>query len=58
MIQLLEKLARDETGQDLAEYGIALSVISVGVILAAQAIAAAVNELWLTGQTAVETVTN
>jgi Flp pilus assembly pilin Flp len=55
MIDLLKQLARDESGQDLAEYGIALSVIGVGVILAAQSIATAVNTLWQDPQTTLET---
>jgi Flp pilus assembly pilin Flp len=54
MIDLLKRLARDESAQDLAEYGIALSVIAVGVILAAQSIASNVNTLWSTPQTTLE----
>jgi Flp pilus assembly pilin Flp len=46
MIDLLKQLARDESGQDLAEYGIALSVIAVGVIVAAGSIADLVDQLW------------
>jgi Flp pilus assembly pilin Flp len=55
MIDLLKQLARDESGQDLAEYGIALSVIAVGVVVAAQAIAVAVNSIWQVPQTTLET---
>jgi Flp pilus assembly pilin Flp len=54
MIDLLKQLARNESGQDLAEYGIALSVIAVGVIVAAQTIASNVNLLWENPQTTLE----
>jgi Flp pilus assembly pilin Flp len=46
MIDLLKHLARDESGQDLAEYGIALSVIAIGVVVAAGSIADFVDQLW------------
>ncbi len=46
MIDLIEKLIRDDKGQDLAEYGIALAVIGAGAGLAAVAIATDVNKLW------------
>ncbi len=46
MINILKKLVRDESGQDLAEYGIALAVIGVGAALAAIAIAGNVSTLW------------
>ena len=55
MTDLLKQLARDESGQDLAEYGIALSVIVLGVVLAAQAIATSVNSLWENGRATLET---
>ena len=44
----LKKLWKDEAGQDLAEYGIALAVIGAGAGLAAVAIAGSVNTLWTT----------
>ena len=46
MLTLIKKLIRDENGQDLAEYGIALAVIGAGAALAAIAIAGDVNKLW------------
>jgi Flp pilus assembly pilin Flp len=46
MLTLIKKLVRDESGQDLAEYGIALAVIGAGAALAAIAIAGDVNKLW------------
>ena len=46
MLALLKRLMREEQGQDLAEYGIALAVIGVGAALAALAIATDVNTLW------------
>ena len=54
MLNLMRKLVWDESGQDLAEYGIALAVIAGGAALAAVAIATAVNTLWTDGQTAIE----
>jgi len=46
MLALLKRLMREEQGQDLAEYGIALAVIGVGAAIAALAIATDVNTLW------------
>jgi Flp pilus assembly pilin Flp len=46
MAELLKKLMQDDSGQDLAEYGIALAVIGAGAGLAAIAIAGDVNKLW------------
>ncbi len=46
MVKVLKKLVRDDKGQDLAEYGIALAVIGAGAGLAAVAIAGDVNTLW------------
>ena len=46
MLVLLKRLMREEQGQDLAEYGIALAVIGVGAALAAIAIAGNVSTLW------------
>jgi Flp pilus assembly pilin Flp len=46
MVAFLKNLVRDEQGQDLAEYGIALAVIGVGAALAAIAIAGNVSTLW------------
>jgi Flp pilus assembly pilin Flp len=46
MMNLIKKLVRDEKGQDLAEYGIALAVIAVGAGLVAVTIAGNVQTLW------------
>jgi Flp pilus assembly pilin Flp len=46
MLKVIEKLVREESGQDLAEYGIALAVIGAGAAAAALVIAGDVNTLW------------
>ncbi len=46
MVELIKRLLRDQTAQDLAEYGIALAVIGAGAAIAAVAIAGNVNTLW------------
>lgn len=46
MTALLARLFRDDRAQDLAEYGIALAVITVGAGLAAIAIAGNVSSVW------------
>ena len=53
MFDLLKRLAREESGQDLAEYGIALAVIAAGAAAAAVLIAGNVNTLWTRAQTAI-----
>ncbi len=53
MTYLIKKLVRDERGQDLAEYGIALAVIAVGAGAVALAISANVTTLWTNAQTAI-----
>jgi Flp pilus assembly pilin Flp len=54
MLNLIKKLVRDEAGQDLAEYGIALAVIAVGAAVIAVAIGGNVNTLWENAQGAIE----
>ena len=50
MLNLIKKLVREENGQDLAEYGIALAVIAIG---------SDVETLWSNAQTVISTaVTN
>jgi Flp pilus assembly pilin Flp len=56
MLDLLKKIATDDEGQDLAEYGIALAVVSVGVGAIALATAGNVNALWTNAQTAIAAV--
>ena len=51
MLALLKKLARDDRGQDLAEYGIALAVIAIGAAAIAVAIGTDVQTLWSNAQT-------
>ena len=46
MADLVRRLVREEFGQDMAEYGIALAVIGVVAGLAAFAIANNVGSLW------------
>lgn len=46
MVNLMRRLVTEESGQDLAEYGIALAVIGAGAALAAVVIAGNVNTLW------------
>ena len=53
MVNMLKRLIKGESGQDLAEYGIALAVIAVGAGLVAVAIAGDVNQLWVNAQTAI-----
>jgi Flp pilus assembly pilin Flp len=52
MTQLLVQLVRDESGQDLAEYGIALAVIAAGAALIAVLVAQNVQTLLSNAQTA------
>lgn len=54
MLNVIKKLVREEGGQDLAEYGIALAVIAVGAAAIAVAIGTDVNTLWDNAQTAID----
>ena len=53
MMNLFSKLMKDESGQDLAEYGIALAVIAVAAGGIAVAISGDVGTLWANAQAAV-----
>jgi Flp pilus assembly pilin Flp len=55
---LIRKLIRDERGQDLAEYAIALAVITAAVGLIATAMGTDVQSLWSQSQSTIETVVN
>jgi Flp pilus assembly pilin Flp len=55
MFNLINKLVKDESGQDLAEYGIALAIIAVGAGAAAALIATDVSTLWTTAQGVIAT---
>ena len=57
MVGFMKKLVTDERGQDLAEYGIALAVIAVGVGAIAFAISGKVNTLWSTANSNIVTST-
>ncbi len=46
MLTIMKKLVRDEQGQDLAEYAIALAVITLAVIAAVQLVGTRVTTLW------------
>ena len=46
MRKVLEELLRDEDGQDLAEYAIALSIVGLGAGIAAVGVSLGVNSLW------------
>ena len=50
MMNLLKKLVKEESGQDLAEYDIALAVIAAGAAAAAVVIAGDVATLWQNAQ--------
>jgi Flp pilus assembly pilin Flp len=58
MPTMLQRLAREEAGQDFAEYGIALAVITGVAVLIAVAIGQDVQTLWQAGQNAVVQVVN
>ena len=53
MKELIGKLVREETAQDLAEYGIALAVIGVLAGAAAIVIAKDVGTLWSQAQSVI-----
>jgi Flp pilus assembly pilin Flp len=56
MKNLWRKLIANELGQDLAEYGIALAVISVGIVVAMGVISADVQTLWTTASAGISSV--
>jgi len=53
MQNLIEKLVKDESGQDLAEYGIALAVVAVAAATIAVAMKTSITSLWSQGSSAV-----
>jgi Flp pilus assembly pilin Flp len=55
MLNLIAKLVKDENGQDLAEYGIALAVVAVAAATVAVAMKADITTLWTNGSNAVHT---
>src|SRR5262249_7135197 len=58
MLTGLGKLAGEEAGQDLAEYGIALAVIGIIAAAAAIVIAKDVGTLWSQAQNVISSATN
>jgi pilus assembly protein Flp/PilA len=54
MLKLVKRLMVEESGQDLAEYGIALAVIAIGAAAAAVVIAGDVQTLWEEGRDAIK----
>jgi Flp pilus assembly pilin Flp len=56
MVNLISKLVKDESGQDLAEYGIALGVIAVAVAAIAVTIGGQVTGIWGAASAALATV--
>jgi Flp pilus assembly pilin Flp len=55
MAALLRKLVKDESAQDLAEYAIALAVITIAVILTVQAVGSSVNKVWSQANSTLDT---
>jgi Flp pilus assembly pilin Flp len=58
LIRLLGRLAADDCGQDLAEYGIALGVIVAILVSIAVVIGEDVNTMWSNAQTQIDSVVN
>jgi Flp pilus assembly pilin Flp len=54
MMSFVKRLIAEESGQDLAEYGIALAVIAIGAAAAAVVIAGDVQTLWESGRDAIQ----
>ena len=57
MLTLIERLIAEPEGQDLAEYGIALAVISILAGLAAVVISKDVGTLWSQAQSVIQSAT-
>ena len=51
-------LLADESGQDLAEYGIALAIIALGAAAAAVVVAGDVQAIWEASRDAIQAVLN
>jgi Flp pilus assembly pilin Flp len=58
IIRAVTRLWRNEAGQDLAEYGIAIGVVAAVIAGIAVLIGAASMDLWQTGQTNISTAAN
>ena len=57
-MRLIRRLIVCDRGQDLAEYAMALGIISIGVVLIATAIGTDINTIWSRAQPALQTVVN
>ena len=55
-MRILKALLESESGQDLAEYAIALGIVAVFVAAIAIAIGGEVNTLWSNAQPAIQSV--
>ena len=58
MLSTMKRLFVEESGQDLAEYGIALAVIAAGAAAIAVAISSDVKTLWSNAQDDIHTAVN
>ena len=58
MLEVLRNLVQDESGQDLAEYGIALAVITLGAAALALLIGGNVNTLWSKAESIISSAAN
>lgn len=58
MLPALKRLMREESGQDLAEYGLLLAIVAGIVALIAVTIGQGIETLWQRGQSAVDQVAN
>jgi Flp pilus assembly pilin Flp len=54
----LNHLLKDDRGQDLAEYAIALSVIVIGVALISIALGGDINTIWSNAQAGLQPAVN
>jgi len=58
VLNLISKLVKDESGQDLAEYAIALAVIAVGVGLVVSTLGNTVKGMWTNANSQLTTISN
>ncbi len=54
MLNLLSRLLREQTAQDLAEYGIALATISIVAVIVAIIVAGDIGTLWSKAQNVID----
>ena len=53
MRNLIEKLMKDESGQDIAEYAIALAIVAVAAAAVGVGMKSTLQTAWTTAETAV-----